>query len=489
MSDTELRLGARGPGRGSAGRADITSQEVRMEKRARGEIRVHERRDGQVTYSLRFRVNRKREILTLGTDTDGWTLRKAERKLEDVLARVRAGVWEPPALPGRDDDRAQTFHVFASRWWATRKGELRPRTRENYEWRLRKHLLPFFCDYAISEMDVALVERYREHKVIERERVADAIAAGAPLRDKRGQRRVPLSNDSINKTLVTLTQILDSAVERGLLESNPARGKRRRLKVVKPVRRHIEADDLKELLAVAGEMDRHLYRGHRIGRRPMIAAMAKSGLRVTEMCQLRWRDVDVHHERLVIDEAKTDAGNRHVDLSLDVMEELMAWRAERQPASPDEYVFATASGRPRDKENVSRRVLGPTVERVNELRAERGLPPLPKVTPHALRRTYISLMIEAGAPLPYVMSQVGHADSRTTLEIYAQVQKRLSRKKVHRAFDDLLASAASVDAIEVPTDRGDKMSQLTNDPALTAPETARSGVTSGPRGPRSGPRE
>ena len=52
-------------------------------------------------------------------------------------------------------------------------------------------------------------------------------------------------------------------------------------------------------------------------------AMAKSGLRVTEMCRLRWRDVDVHHERLVIGEAKTDAGDRHVDLSLDVMEELM----------------------------------------------------------------------------------------------------------------------------------------------------------------------
>ena len=188
----------------------------------------------------------------------------------------------------------------------------------------------------------------------------------------------------------------------------------------------------------------------------MIAAMAKSGLRVTEMCRLRWRDVDVHHERLVIDEAKTDAGNRHVDLSLDVMEELMAWRAERQPASPDEYVFATASGRPRDKENISRRVLGPTVERVNELRAERDLPPLPRVTPHALRRTYISLMIEAGAPLPYVMSQVGHADSRTTLEIYAQVQKRLSRKQVHRAFDDLLASAGSAEAIEVPTDDSEK---------------------------------
>src|SRR5947209_1181052 len=114
MSHAELRLGARGPVRESASRADLTSQEARMDKRARGEIRVHERRDGQVTYSLRFRVNGKRESLTLGTDTDGWTFRKAERNLEDVLARIRAGVWEAPAPPGRDADRAQTFHVFAS---------------------------------------------------------------------------------------------------------------------------------------------------------------------------------------------------------------------------------------------------------------------------------------------------------------------------------------------------------------------------------------
>ena len=39
------------------------------------------------------------------------------------------------------------------------------------------------------------------------------------------------------------------------------------------------------------------------------------------------------------------------------------------------------------------------------------------------------------------MDQVGHADSKTTLEIYAQVQKRISRKSVHAAFDRLLTGA------------------------------------------------
>ncbi len=53
-------------------------------------------------------------------------------------------------------------------------------------------------------------------------------------------------------------------------------------------------------------------------------------------------------------------------------------------------------------------------------------------------------MLEAGAPLPYVVDQAGHADSKTTLEIYAQVQKRISRKGVHAAFDRLLNGADSV---------------------------------------------
>jgi integrase len=253
MTPSRHTLAAEGP---LARRASRNDEEASMEKQACGEIRVHERRDGQLTYSLRFRINGIRTPLTLGKDTDGWTYRKAERKLEQVLAEVTAGVWSPPPSHDEVDKQDVTFHEFALRWWVARKSELRPRTQENYEWRLKKHLLPFFADYLVSEVDVALVERYREEKILERERVRRAAVAGEPLRDKRGQRRKPLSNDTINKTLVTLAQVLDSAVEHGVLASNPARGKRRRLKVAKPTRRQLEADDLKELLAVAADMDR-----------------------------------------------------------------------------------------------------------------------------------------------------------------------------------------------------------------------------------------
>lgn len=139
---------------------------------------MHERVDGRVTYSIRFRVNGKRHCATLGTDADGWTQRRAERKLEDVLAAVRAGVWQPPAPPEHDGEQEITFHEFASRWWAARKSEgLRPKTQQDYEWQLRKHLLPFFAEYRVTDIDRSLVERYREEKLIEREQVKAAEAA------------------------------------------------------------------------------------------------------------------------------------------------------------------------------------------------------------------------------------------------------------------------------------------------------------------------
>ena len=93
-----------------------------------------------------------------------------------------------------------SFDEFASRWWFARKSELRPTRQADYEWRLGKHLLPFFADFRVSAITIALVNEYPSEKVIERERIRAAAAAGRPIRDKRGQCRVPLSNESINKT-------------------------------------------------------------------------------------------------------------------------------------------------------------------------------------------------------------------------------------------------------------------------------------------------
>jgi integrase-like protein len=70
------------------------------------------------------------------------------------------------------------------------------------------------------------------------------------------------------------------------------------------------------------------------------------------------------------------------------------------------------------------------------------MPPLPvAVTAHTFRRTYVTLMLEAGAPLTYVQDQVGHEDTKTTQEIYARVLRRQQRAQVGAAFDELMYGA------------------------------------------------
>ena len=58
-----------------------------------------------------------------------------------------------------------------------------------------------------------------------------------------------------------------------------------------------------------------------------------------------------------------------------------------------------------------------------------------------LGRSYVTLMLEAGAPLMYVQDQVGHEDTKTTQEIYARVLRRQQRAHVGSAFNELMYGA------------------------------------------------
>jgi len=46
------------------------------------------------------------------------------------------------------------------------------------------------------------------------------------------------------------------------------------------------------------------------------------------------------------------------------------------------------------------------------------------VTNHSLRRTFASLLFEAGASPAYVMGQMGHTSSALALEVYSKMMSR-----------------------------------------------------------------
>ena len=71
----------------------------------------------------------------------------------------------------------------------------------------------------------------------------------------------------------------------------------------------------------------------------------------------------------------------------------------------------------------------------------RGLPPLPNTTPHSLRRTYIPIALLANNfDVKWVMSQIVHADSKMTMDVYAQLEQRAQRSH-GTAFDRIVRSA------------------------------------------------
>ncbi len=94
----------------------------------------------------------------------------------------------------------------------------------------------------------------------------------------------------------------------------------------------------------------------------------------------------------------------------------------------DAPAFPTQRGTRRNKDNVRQKVVEPVVARANDNRARRDEPPIrAHVTPHTLRRTYITYAIAAGLDIPYVQAQVGHSDPTVTLAVYAQVMRRPDR--------------------------------------------------------------
>lgn len=388
-------------------------------------------------YALRFLVDGRRQYLTLGLEQDGWDRARAEEELLNVMADVRRGIWIPPARgsaisaahrsdrpaePGAEVGAVPTFHRFATDWLARREGEVAPRTVEYERWALTHHLLPHFAHTRLDAIDIAAVDDYRRAKVAESDRRRTAIEAGRPLRAGPARSAPilrPLSPTSINKTIDVLQAVLALAREYGHIADNPATGRRRRLKAPKPRSVHLDAaEPIQALLDAAATLDadpRHRMRD----RHAMIATLLFAGLRAHELCQLRWRDIDLTNARLHITRSKTDAGRRTIDLVPILRATLTAHKRRSRATNADDLVFPTSTGGQREKDNLRNRVLQPAIPVADRLLAERDHPPLPRgLTPHKLRHTYASMLVACGTDPATVMTQLGHTDPHFTLRTY-----------------------------------------------------------------------
>lgn len=356
---------------------------------------------------------------------------EAEVALAHLIADVQRGVWEPLEArePEVEPQEVPTFYDYAAMWLARQRIEggrdgtgISETANEDFCWRLNKHLFPHFAALRLDQITVRTVLDYRLAKSEER-----ALRPG-----------------TINKTLATLSRILDAAVDEELIAKNPAKG--RNLNAGKPKRTRLDrTDHIVALIEAAGNLD--LAEGRRTPpwRRALVATLVLAGPRINETLALRWGDVDLANGRLIVRGTKTDAADREVDILPVLRDELLALAAARRGQDQDALVFGSSragrryeGGRKQSDSNIRTRVLRPAIEGANEKLAKEGLPALPDpLTPHSLRRTFASVLLMLDEPLPSVMAQMGHETAAMTLEVYAGVMRRSPTEKARlRAFVD-----------------------------------------------------
>lgn len=402
-----------------------------MARRSTGQIVTRKTKRGTV-YALRFYAAGERQYVTLGTDEEGWTRRRAEDELASTMAAVRAGSWQPPVpAPAVERPRAEpTFHEFASEWFERHRREWRENTIRDYRWALSYHLLPFFAEHKLSAITIAEVDRFKTAKLAEGK----------------------LAASQINKCLVRLSQILEEAVEYELIDRNAAKGRRRRVKASRPARTWVEPEQLLTLIECSPP-----------SARPIFAVLAGCGLRVGEAIARDWSDVSIPTGTIDVGRAKTDAGIRQVDIPLGPLEELIEWRQRRPDyEGEDDPVFVTdppnraVAIRRQTRRNVEHRIKS-AIRKANPKLEEMGIEPISeRVTPHSLRRTYASLRAACGDDPVYIAEQLGHSDMNLTFRIYQKAVKRRTKLAgAHlREFDRALewALMGTGESVEIPAD-------------------------------------
>lgn len=146
------------------------------------------------------------------------------------------------------------------------------------------------------------------------------------------------------------------------------------------------------------------------------------GLRISELCGLKASDVDWNEQSVrVMGKGKKERTSPIGEPALTAIKNY--WRLLEQAPAGDAPVFVaetSAAGK------LSPRILQ---TRLKKYLAMAGLDP--KLTPHKLRHSYATHLLDAGADLRSVQELLGHAHLVTT-----QVYTHLTTERLKRAYDE-----------------------------------------------------
>lgn len=194
--------------------------------------------------------------------------------------------------------------------------------------------------------------------------------------------------------------------------------------------------------------------------------MAYTGMRVGEVCVLKWSDIDFVNGTITINGTlynpndlknwykilppKTSRSRRTIEVDKTVLKILQAHKQRqnefkmrhRNNYHDADFVF----GRMDTPRNADPSYGYPFTRRMIELRMNRLTQFMnlsTRLTPHSLRHTHTSLLAEAGVSLEAIMDRLGHKDDRTTRLIYLHVTKKM-KKEAAEKFADYMSDVVNL---------------------------------------------
>lgn len=247
----------------------------------------------------------------------------------------------------------------------------------------------------------------------------------------KGQARATMKKNTQNYHLIALRRFLKYLMKRGITSLSPDR-----IELAKVGGRHLDLishDELKRLLAAPNKTDLVLKESDEATRakdelrhlrdKAILELFFSTGLRLAELCSLN-RDLDLSKDEFSI-RGKGEKV-RVVFLSDDAKDAIRAYLEKRRDM--DEPMFVQMSNR---KGADDGRLTPRSIERmVREYATRAGISK--KVTPHVLRHSFATDLLENGADIRSVQVMLGHANIQTT-QIYTHVTDR-QLKEIHKKF-------------------------------------------------------
>ncbi|ADU31008.1 tyrosine-type recombinase/integrase [Evansella cellulosilytica] len=370
--------------------------------------------------------NRWRLEVSLGVDQDGKRIKKrktitaknkteAKKRLAEFVTEIEAGEYIDPSK--------MKFKDFVKEW-ETKYGmkHLGAKTLETYKSIINNYLIPTFGNKKLDEFKPINIINY-----------LDCLGEDNARKDgKEGG----LSSSSIKYHYRVLRNIFSRAKEWIIIKNNPVESVKPP-KVTQEKTSVYTKDEVIELL--------ELLKNEPIHQKLMVTAALMAGLRRGEILGLQWDDIDldagtisINHslqytkeKGYVLGPPKNNSSIRKVSIPMYLVEEFKKYKrtkskeriqaAELWEGGKYFYVFSSWNGKPFYPTAVGtwwRRFL-----------KRKGFK---YIRFHDLRHTAATLLINEGEHAKTISARLGHADIKTTMNIYGHYLREADEKAANK---------------------------------------------------------